>query len=268
MASNQGRIYVGIGGWTYEPWRGVFYPKGLPHSKELGYAASRLTSIEVNGTFYSTQSPKTFRKWASEAPDGFVFALKGPRYAVNRRVLAEAGDSIKRFLDSGITELGNKLGPLLWQFAPHKKFDESDFGKFLELLPGTFDGRSLRHVVEVRNDSFKVPAFVALLRKFSIPVVFSEHATYPAIADLTSDFVYGRLQKGKDSIKTGYPPKALDGWAKRAQAWAGGSAPADLPRIAKATAEKRPRDVFLYFIHEGKKRAPAAAMELIERINS
>ena len=129
-------IYLGIGGWTFEPWRGVFYPKGLPHSKELAYASEHLTSIEVNGTFYRTQSPATYRKWASEVPDGFVFSIKGSRYVTNRRVLSEAGESIERFLNSGVTELGDKLGPLLWQFAPFKKFDEADFGGFLELLPG------------------------------------------------------------------------------------------------------------------------------------
>jgi uncharacterized protein YecE (DUF72 family) len=153
MAPQSGKIYSGIGGWTYEPWRGLFYPKGLPHSRELSYAAENLTSIEVNGTFYRTQTPATFRKWASEVPEKFVFALKGPRYAVNRRALKEAGDSVCRFLDSGITELGGRLGPLLWQFAPTKKFDEIDFGGFLELLPKTFDGHSLRHVVEVRLTS-------------------------------------------------------------------------------------------------------------------
>jgi uncharacterized protein YecE (DUF72 family) len=201
------RIRVGIGGWTYEPWRGVFYPKGLPHAKELGYASARLTSIEINGTFYRTQSPATFRKWASEVPDGFVFSVKGPRFAVNRRVLSEAGDSIKRFLDSGVAELGDRLGPLLWQFAPTKKFDEADFAGFLEHLPPTLDKKRLRHVVEVRHDSFCTPAFIALLRRFGIAVVFSEHDRYPAIADITADFVYARLQKGKDTIKTGYPPK-------------------------------------------------------------
>ncbi len=182
MTKQQLNVYVGIGGWTYEPWRGVFYPKGLPHARELAYAATHLTSIEVNGTFYRTQSRATFRKWASEVPEQFIFALKGPRYAVNRRILKEAGDSIRRFLDSGITELGTHLGPLLWQFAPTKKFDEVDFGGFLELLPKTFDGRSIRHVVEVRHDSFKTAAFIALLRSFEIPVVFAEHDTYPAIA--------------------------------------------------------------------------------------
>src|SRR4051794_27068208 len=153
MTTKSGQIRVGIGGWTFEPWRGVFYPKGLTQSKELAYASERLTSIEVNGTFYSTMSPATFRKWAGEVPEDFVFSLKGPRYATNRRVLAEAGDSIKRFFDSGITELGDHLGPLLWQFTPTKKFDPVDFGKFLEALPEKFDGRTMRHVIEVRHPS-------------------------------------------------------------------------------------------------------------------
>jgi uncharacterized protein YecE (DUF72 family) len=261
-----GQIYTGIGGWTYEPWRGVFYPKGLPHARELTYAAERLTSIEVNGTFYRTQAPKIFRKWASEVPAGFVFALKGVRYAVNRRVLREAGDSINRFLDSGVTELGDKLGPLLWQFAPYKNFDEADFGGFLELLPATFDGRPLRHVVEVRHDSFKSPSFIALLRNFNMPVVFAEHDIYPAIADVTGEFVYARLQKGNEKLKAGYPPKALDAWAKRAQTWARGAVPKDLPYVGKPVAPKLARDAFIYFIHEAKVRAPAAAMALIERL--
>jgi len=267
MPTDSPKIYVGIGGWTYEPWRGVFYPKGLPHARELSYAAEHMTSIEVNGTFYRTQSPATFRKWASEVPNGFVFALKGPRYAVNRRALAEAGDSIKRFLDSGPLELGSRLGPLLWQFAPYKKFDETDFGKFLDLLPETFGGRALRHVVEVRNDSFKTPAFIALLRKFGVSVVYAEHATYTEIADITTDFVYARLQKGDEKLKAGYPAKALDQWAERAKTWAKGGEPKDLPRVDKKSTAKKPRDVFVYFIHEAKVRAPAAAMALIERLS-
>src|SRR5262249_58802154 len=150
-------------------------------------AAERLTSIEVNGTFYRTQSPATYRKWASEVPDGFVFSIKGSRYVTNRSVLREVGESIKRFLNSGPTELGNKLGPLLWQFAPFKKFDEADFGKFLELLPKTFDGRPLRHVVEPRHDSFKSPAFIKLVREFGAAIVYAEHETYPEIADVSAD---------------------------------------------------------------------------------
>jgi uncharacterized protein YecE (DUF72 family) len=163
--------------------------------------------------------------------------------------------------------LGDRLGPMLWQFAPTKKFDEADFGAFLELLPAKLDGQKLQHVVEVRHASFCTPAFVALLRRFSVPVVHAEHAIYPAIADVTGDFVYARLQKGKDSVKTGYPPKALDAWAKRAQTWAAGGVPSDLPCIGPSPrAKARPRDVFLYVIHEGKLRAPAAAEALIAKL--
>jgi uncharacterized protein YecE (DUF72 family) len=266
MTAKAGKIRIGIGGWTFEPWRGVFYPKGLPQAKELAFASERLTSIEVNGTFYRTQTPATFRKWASEVPHGFVFALKGPRYATNRRVLSEAGDSVARFLDSGVTELGTHLGPLLWQFAPTKKFDAGDFGAFLELLPRTFDGRTLRHAVEVRHDSFRTPEFVDLLRRFQIPVVYTDHEKYPNIADPAGGFVYARLQRGKDDVPTAYPPKQIDAWAERLKSWARGELPADLPCVEPTTKIKAvPRDVFAYVIHEGKIRAPAGAMALIER---
>jgi uncharacterized protein YecE (DUF72 family) len=265
-AKKSGNIYIGVGGWTFAPWRGVFYPEKLTQAKELEYAASKLTSIEINGTYYGSQKPESFRKWAREVPDGFVFSLKGPRFATNRRVLAEAGDSVKRFYDTGVLELGDRLGPVLWQFAPTKKFDDADFGKFLELLPRKLEGRALRHVVEVRHDSFRAPGFIALLRQFETPVVFAEHEKYPGIADLAGDFVYARLQKGNDEIKTCYPPKQLDAWAKRLQLWAGGGEPDDLPRLDPAKAKKIPRDVFAYVIHEGKVRAPAGAMELIARV--
>jgi uncharacterized protein YecE (DUF72 family) len=265
-SAKSGKIHIGVGGWTFAPWRGVFYPEKLTQAKELEYAATKLTSIEINGTYYGSQKPETWRKWAREVPDGFVFSVKGSRFTTNRRVLAEAGDSIKRFYDQGILELGDRLGPVLWQFVPTKKFDEADFGKFLELLPRKLEGRSLRHVVEVRHDSFAVPGFIALLRKFETPVVFAEHGSYPAISDVTGDFVYARLQKGNDDLKTCYPPKALDAWAKRFQTWAEGGEPDDLPRADAAHAKKAPRDVFAYVIHEGKVRAPAGAMELISRV--
>ena len=267
-AQQYGRIYLGIGGWTFEPWRGVFYPEDLPKARELEYAAQHLTSIEINGTFYRTQTPATFRKWASEVPDGFVFSVKAPRYTTHRRELAEAGDSVAHFLKSGVTELGDRLGPLLWQFPPTKKFEEAEFSAFLALLPPTLDGHPLRHVVEVRHKSFVAPAFVSLLRNAGIAVVFSEHETYPGIADITADFVYLRLQKGEDSIPTAYPPDALDAWAGRLRTLAAGGAPADLPCVDAAPTAKKPRDVFAYVIHEGKIRAPAAAMALIERVKS
>jgi uncharacterized protein YecE (DUF72 family) len=265
-----GQIYLGIGGWNFEPWRGVFYPKGLPQAKELEYAATHLTSIEINATFYRSQTPATFRKWAATVPDGFVFSVKGPRFATNRRVLAEAGDSIKWFFDTGVLELGDRLGPLLWQFAPTKKFDAADFGKFLELLPAKAGNKALRHVVEVRHPSFCTPDFIALARSFRTPVVFTDHITYPSIADATGDFIYARLQKGQDTIPTAYPPKELDAWVRRLRLWAQGDAPADLPYIETAGAPKTaaPRDVFAYVIHEGKIRAPFAAIELLKRIPS
>jgi uncharacterized protein YecE (DUF72 family) len=267
MTAAQGKIRVGIGGWNFPPWRGVFYPKGLAQAKELAYAGEHVTAIEINATYYGSQKPESFRKWASQVPDGFVFSVKASRFATNRKVLREAGDSIKRFVNSGIAELGDRLGPLLWQFAPFKKFDAADFGGFLELLPETLDGRKLRHVVEVRHDSFRSPEFVALIRRLGVAVVYAEHAKYPGIPDVTADFVYARLQRGKDDIPTAYPPKALDAWAERAETWAQGGEPADLERVDTGhKLAKSPRDVFMYFIHEGKVRAPAAAMALIERL--
>ncbi|KWT69382.1 hypothetical protein APY04_1465 [Hyphomicrobium sulfonivorans] len=265
--AKHGIIRAGMGGWTFEPWRGTFYPEKLAHARELRYAAEHVPTIEVNGTFYRTQTPKTFAKWASETPDGFVFALKGPRYAVNRRVLAEAGESIQRFIESGPLELGEKLGPLLWQFAPTKKFDADDFGAFLNLLPPSVDGVKLRHVLEVRHESFCTPDFIALARQHAMPVVFAEHASYPAIADITGDFVYARLQKGSDAEKACYAPKALDRWTERLTTWSAGGVPDDLPRVDdKHKTPKKPRDVFVYFIHEGKIRAPQAAMAIMERL--
>lgn len=265
--ARRGTIRAGIGGWTFEPWRGVFYPEGLAHAKELEYASRHLATIEINGTYYRTQKPSTFANWAKETPSSFVFTLKGPRYATNRSVLAEAGDSVSRFIDSGPAELGDKLGPLLWQFAPTKKFDEADFGAFLDLLPRKVGDRKLSHAVEVRHVSFCTPAFVKLVREKSVAIVFADHATYPAIADVTSDFVYARLQTGEDSIPTAYKPKALDQWAERAKIWADGGTPDDLPVMDAANKPARkPRDVFVFFIHEGKIRAPAAAMAFQKRV--
>lgn len=260
-------IRVGIGGWVYEPWRGVFYPKGLAQARELAYASRKVTSIEINGTFYGTQKPESFRRWADETPDGFVFALKGPRYATHRRVLAEAGESIERFFGSGVLELKLKLGPVIWQFAPTKAFEANDFAAFLALLPQRLDGQPIRHAVEVRHESFIVPAFIDLLREHSVAVVLVDSEKHPLIADVTTDFVYLRLQRTSEKVKTGYKPADLDTWAKRAQSWANGGAPDDLPRIAQPTRETRKREVFVYMIAGAKVRAPAAAMALLERVH-
>jgi len=264
-----GSIRAGIGGWIFEPWRGTFYPEGLSKTKELEYAGQHLQTIEINSTYYGTQKPATFAKWASQVPDGFVFSVKGNRFVTNRRVLAEAGESIERFIKSGIAELGDRLGPLIWQFAPTKKFDADDFGAFLDLLPKKESGLPLRHAVEVRNPSFIDPDFIALARQKDVAVVYAEHFEYPEIADVTADFVYARLQKGDDAIETAYPAKALDNWADRAKLWAKGDVPDDLPLASpKQHPEKHPRDVFVYFIHEGKVRAPQAAQALTQRLNA
>ena len=261
-----GIIRAGIGGWTFEPWRGVFYPDGLKHAEELAYASRHVTAIEINSTYYSTQKPESFAKWAAATPEGFRFAVKASRFCTNRRVLADGGESVGKFLCQGLTELGDKLGPILWQFMPTKKFDADDFGGFLALLPASQDGVPLKHCVEVRNASFAVPEFVELCRKHGVAICVSENDNYPLIADVTADFVYSRLLMGSDECETCYPPEDLDRWAARFKAYAAGGAPEDLAPIDKTAAPKQDRDVFAFFIHEGKVRAPAAAMALIERV--
>jgi uncharacterized protein YecE (DUF72 family) len=265
-AAAPGRIRIGIGGWTFEPWRGTFYPKGLPHKQELEYASGKLTSIEINGTFYRTQTPSTFRNWRDETPDDFVFSLKAPRYATHRRVLAEAGDSVKRFMDSGLLELGAKLGPILWQLMPTAKFNADDMAGFLDLLPAEHGGKKIRHAIEVRHESFACAVFVKLLRAHNVAVVTVESGKHTPINDVTADFVYARLENSVAGEKTGYSSAALGAWEKRLREWAAGGAPRDLDRIEKAPAAQ-PRDVFAYFISGAKERNPAAAMAMIERLS-
>ncbi|HEY7246187.1 MAG TPA: DUF72 domain-containing protein [Xanthobacteraceae bacterium] len=259
-------IRVGIGGWDFKPWRGEFYPAGLPHARELEYASRKLTSIEINGTFYRTQRPESFRKWARETPDDFVFSVKAPRYATHRRVLAEAGESIRLFLASGVLEMGAKLGPILWQLHPNKKFEPEDFAGFLRLLPARLDGRVLRHVIEVRHASFVDPALITLTREAAVAIALVDSDKHPLIADLTADFVYARLQRTSEKVKTGYRPSMLEVWAKRARAWADGGVPKDLPAVAGHPPMKQDRDVYIYMIAGAKARAPAAAMALIEQL--
>lgn len=263
-----GKIRSGIGGWTFEPWRGVFYPEGLKQKDELAYASRHVTAIEINGTYYSMQKPESWAKWAAETPEDFVFTVKGSRYCTNRKVLAEAGPGIERFLSQGLTRLGPKLGPILWQFMGTKRFDPEDFAGFLDLLPTEWEGAPLRHVVEPRHDSFMTPEFVTLCRERGVAICLADHATYPMIPDVTAGFVYARLQLGSDDVPTAYSPEDLDLWAGRLGAYAAGATPADLTPIDGRAPEKADRDVFAFFIHEGKVRAPAAAMALLQRLEA
>lgn len=262
-----GTIRCGMGGWTFEPWENSFYPARLARTKQLGHASRQVRAIEVNGTYYSTFKPATFAKWAAETPDDFVFTLKANRFSTNRKVLADGADSMQRFLGSGISELGHKLGPILWQLAHTKRFDPDDVEGFLKLLPPEQDGVPLRHALEVRHDSFATPDFVALARRYSVAIVYAHHATYPEFADLAGDFVYARLQRGSDDNENCYGEAELDRWAARARLWAGGGQPDDLPRVGADEPEARPRDVFVFFITEGKARAPFGAMALQSRID-
>ena len=265
MAS-RARIRVGIGGWNYEPWRDTFYPPGWPHEHELGYASSALGAIEINSTYYGTMKPATFASWCDQTPDDFVFSVKASRFATNRRVLAEAGESIERFVGSGIAELGPKLGPIVWQFATTKRFEPDDFAAFLALLPASVQGLPLRHVLDVRHETFLCDEYLALARRHGVATVFTDSDEYPSFADLTADFVYARLMRTLPEQETGYAPAALDAWANRLRSWADGGEPGDLPRVAAAASKGGARDVFAYFISGAKERAPGAALALIERL--
>jgi len=236
-----GEIRVGVGGWTFEPWRGVFYPKGLSQKRELEYASRQLTSIEINGTYYGSQKPESFAKWRDETPDDFVFTVKGPRFATNRRILAEAGESIERFFASGVLELGDKLGPINWQFAATKKFDREDFSRFLALLPKRAGDREVRHAVEVRHDSFRAVEFIDLARQHDVAIVLAGQSEFPLIADVTTSFVYGRIMGASNAHEIGYAPEDLDKWAVRARTWASGGAPNDLPTLAPLPKAAQPK---------------------------
>lgn len=259
-------VRVGIGGWTFEPWRGVFYPAGLAHARELAHASRAVTAIEVNGTYYSTFKPPTFAKWRAETPEGFVFSLKASRYCTNRRVLGEAGEAVAKFLGQGLVELGDKLGPVLWQFMPTKRFDPDDFSAFLALLPPQVEGLPLRHAVEVRHDSFVSSEFVEMARRAGVAIVFADGPKRPMLADLTTDFAYARLQDAREEVETGYDDEALDRWADLARAWETGRDPQDLPHAGPPAPPCAGRDVFVFMINGAKVRAPAAARALLGRL--
>jgi uncharacterized protein YecE (DUF72 family) len=269
VAAQDTPIRVGIGGWNYAPWRNNFYPEKLTQKRELEYASRHVTAIEINSTFYGAQKPATYARWRDETPDGFVFSLKAPRYVTEGKALADAKKGIDGFLFGGIAEMGDRLGPVSWQFPPSRKFDRDDFADFLDLLPRELNGRKLRHVLEVRNDSFKSDVYLALARSHAMPTVFTDSPEYPSFADITGDFVYARLMRSRSAIATGYDEKELDVWAERARVWASGGDPADLPHVAKTDGAKKTanaRDVYVYFISAAKERNPAAAMALIERV--
>lgn len=259
---SEGKIRVGIGGWNFEPWRDNFYPKGWPQARELEYASRRLTAIEINSTYYGAQKPATFAKWRQESPDGFQFSLKAIRFATQRRVLADGADSIRRFIDSGIAELGDKLGPIVWQLAPTHKFDAADLTAFLELLPASVDGLPLRHALDVRHASFQCPEYLALARQYKAATVFTESDDYPAIAEPTGDFVYARIMRTHPEQPLGCEPEVFPALAAAARTWAQGGEPAGVPRIEPPAPTAAPRDVFVFFISGAKERAPHAAMAL------
>jgi uncharacterized protein YecE (DUF72 family) len=253
---------VGIGGWTFAPWRDNFYPKGLVQRRELEHASRHVTAIEVNGTYYGTQKPATYAKWRDEAPDGFVFSAKAPKRIMQSRTLANTGPQIEDFV-GGIASLGAKLGPLVWQFDRGVRIDHADFEAFLDLLPAQVDGINLRHVLDVRDPGFVDVAYLELVRGHGFATVFTDSPEHPSFADLTADFVYARLMRSRPGMETGYPEPELRQWAQRARAWAAGDEPDDLPRIGAATGPRQPRDVFVFFIAAAKERNPAAAMALL-----
>lgn len=241
-------VRVGIGGWTYEPWRDNFYPKGLAHAKELQYASRQLTAIEVNGTYYSSFKAATFAKWRDETPDDFIFSLKANRFATNRKLLATAGDSIERFIDSGIDELGAKLGPIVWQFMPTKAFEPEDFEAFLALLPKKAGSRKLQHVMDVRHESFMVPEYRALAKRHGVSTVFTDAEKFPSFEEPEGPIAYARLMQASADEATGYPTRALGQWAERATQWSA------------------QRSTYVFFINGAKEKAPAAAQALLKRL--
>jgi uncharacterized protein YecE (DUF72 family) len=285
-----GEVRIGISGWRYKGWRGVFYPQGLPRRRELEYAARIFGSIEINGTFYSLQRPQTFARWADATPEDFVFAVKGSRYITHMLRLANIRKPLANFFASGVLRLGRKLGPILWQFPPQFRFDPKKIEAFFNLLPRDtataqalarrhdkrVSGRSwlrvaekfkLRHAMEIRHPSFVNPEFIKLLRRYNVALVCADTVSWPCLMDVTSDFVYCRLHGSEELYASGYDGKSLNQWAARVAAWARGGEPADAERASNEPAPKRAaRDVYVYFDNDAKVRAPVDAQGLIDRV--
>jgi uncharacterized protein YecE (DUF72 family) len=258
---------VGIGFWTFAPWRDNFYPPDLIQRRELEYASRHVRAIEINGTCYRAQKPAVYAKWATETPDGFIFSLKAPRYITGGKKLAGTGDRISRFVEGGLAEMGDRLGPILWQLPRAHAFDADDLAAFLDALPRELNGQALRHVLEVRHPSFACGAYVSLAREHRMATAFTDSVEYPSIADFTSDFSYARLRCSQDKFAHGYAPKALERWATVAKHWAAGIDSDTLPHAATPLPKGKPRDVFVFFISAAKHRNPAAAMALQARID-
>jgi uncharacterized protein YecE (DUF72 family) len=286
-----GDIRIGISGWRYKGWRGVFYPKGLPQRRELEYAARVFRTLEINGTFYSLQRPENFEAWAAATPDDFVFAVKAPRFITHMKRLNEVETPLANFFASGVFRLGHKLGPILWQLPPNFRFDAKRLENFFKLLPrdtqkaaaiarrhdkrlnNRADVRPrvkmrLRHAFEIRHESFRVPEFIQLLRQHDIALVCADTVEWPRLMDLTSDFVYCRLHGSEVLYASGYDKKAIDAWARRVAAWATGKEPDDAERVIDKPAPKRAsRDAYVYFDNDAKVRAPFDAQALMKRVS-
>jgi uncharacterized protein YecE (DUF72 family) len=260
-----GPIRVGVGGWDFDPWRESFYPPKLARAKQLEHMARRLSAVEINATYYKLQKPELFERWAKSVPDGFRFAVKGSRFCSNRKRLGEAAEAVERFFGQGLAELGDRLGPILWQFMATKRFEPDDFQAFLDLLPRKIGGVALRHALELRHESFRDPAFVAMARAAGAAIVTADSDEYPCIADLSGDFAYARLQRSREAEATGYEAAELDRWAEVARAWARGESPAGFPYVADPPPP-RARDTYVFFISGAKERNPAAAQALIGRL--
>lgn len=242
-------VRIGIGGWTFPPWRSSFYPHKLAQSRELEFAASRFRTLEINATFYGRQSPKSWERWAATIPDDFQFAIKGSRFCVTRTKLAEAGEGIGNFFDQGMAALGDKLGPILWMFAARRQFDRHDIAAFIDLLPEKLGGLPLRHAIEPHHDSFRDQRFIDLCKARNIAVVFGDADEVPCIDEATADFAYARLKRMREDVPTGYDGAALDGFARRVRNWS-----------------ESGRDSYIFMINGAKVRAPAAALSLSERL--
>ncbi|HZH42924.1 MAG TPA: DUF72 domain-containing protein [Lysobacter sp.] len=259
-------IRVGIGGWVYAPWRNNFYPAGLVQRRELEFASRQVTAIEINGTYYGAQKPATYAKWAAETPPGFVFSAKAPQRIVHARTLAKTAAQVGDFLD-GLSALGDRLGPVVWQFDKGRTIDRDDFARFVEQLPPQANGRALRHVIDMRVPEAVDREFIALLRRHGLAAVYTDSPEHPSFADVTAtDFVYARLMRSRSEVPTGYTAAELDAWAGRARTWAAGGEPEELPRVDPAPAPRRAREAFVFFIAAAKERNPAAAMALLQRL--